>query len=120
MRDEIDLLDFHRRRESPGDLPSSSNSSSPSSKPPGKSLVPWHTNTTSATNESTVQIFERYRDSYAIVTHVTHTFAPFDERFMALVDGAGFFVYGSPDAEARKIVDGFDAVYMVPFAGFIR
>jgi quinol monooxygenase YgiN len=71
-------------------------------------------------DESTVHIFERYRDRSAIVTHVTQTFAPFGERFMALVEGTGFFVYGSPDAEARKILDGLGAVYMAPFAGFIR
>jgi quinol monooxygenase YgiN len=71
-------------------------------------------------DESTVHIFERYRDSNAVVAHVEQTFAQFAERFLALATVTGFVVYGSPNAEARKILDGFGAVYMTPFDGFTR
>ena len=39
---------------------------------------------------------------------------------MALAAVTGFVVYGTPSAEARKILDGFGAVYMTPFDGFTR
>jgi quinol monooxygenase YgiN len=71
-------------------------------------------------DESTIHIFERYRDSNAVVAHVEQTFAQFAERFLALATVTGFVVYGSPNAEARKILDGFGAVYMTPFDGFTR
>ena len=68
--------------------------------------------------ESVVHIFESYRDSQAVVDHVTKTFAPFAEGFGAGVDIEGFVVYGHPDAGAREILDGFGSVYMTPFEGF--
>ena len=71
-------------------------------------------------DQGTVHIFERYRDSNAVVAHVEQTFARFAERFMALAAVTGFVVYGTPSAEARKILDGFGAVYMTPFDGFTR
>jgi quinol monooxygenase YgiN len=71
-------------------------------------------------DQSTVHIFERYRDSNAVVAHVEQTFARFAERFIALATVTGFIVYGTPNAEARKILDGFGAVYMTPFDGFTR
>jgi len=71
-------------------------------------------------DESTVHVFERYRNSTAVVAHVEQTFAQFAERFIALATITGVVVYGSPNAEARKILDGFGAVYMTPFDGFTR
>ena len=71
-------------------------------------------------DQSTVHIFERYRDSDAVVAHVKGTFARFAERFMALATATGFVVYGTPSAEARTILDGLGAVYMTPFDGFTR
>lgn len=71
-------------------------------------------------DQSTVHVFERYRDSDAVVAHVEGTFARFAERFMALATATGFVVYGTPHAEARKILDGLGAVYMTPFDGFTR
>lgn len=69
---------------------------------------------------SIVHIFERYRDSASIVSHVNETFAPFAERFVSLVDVKRLTVYGYPDADARAKLDGFGAVYLAPFDGFFR
>ncbi len=69
---------------------------------------------------SVVHIFEHYRDSASIVSHVDETFAPFGERFAAMVDVQRLTVYGSPDAQARARLDPFGATYIVPFDGFFR
>lgn len=69
-------------------------------------------------DHSVVQIFEHYRNSAAIVSHVTTVFAPFAESFVDCVNVDGFVVYGFPSDEARVILDGFGSTYMTPFEGF--
>jgi quinol monooxygenase YgiN len=72
-------------------------------------------------DQSTVDILERYRDSNAVVTHVTQIFGPkFSKAFLALAKPTRFVVYGTPSAEAQKILAGFHPVYMTPFDGFTR
>ena len=71
-----------------------------------------------ANDQSTVHIFERYCDSHSVVAHVEGTFAKFAELFNSVATVKGFVVYGTPDAEARKVLDGFGAAYMTPFDGF--
>lgn len=68
---------------------------------------------------STVHILERY-NADAVVSHVDTTFAPFGARFLELCTVKGLVVYGTPDAEIRKRLDPFGAVYMTPFDGFSR
>jgi quinol monooxygenase YgiN len=70
-------------------------------------------------DESTVQIYEMYRDSAAVVRHVTEVFSQFADDFDACVSLDSFVVYGWPDDSARKILDGFGSVYLTPFEGFI-
>jgi quinol monooxygenase YgiN len=69
-------------------------------------------------DEAVVRIFESYRDSQAVVDHVTGTFSAFAEDFGACVDIDGFIVFGTPEPEARTILDGFGSTYMTPFEGF--
>ncbi len=45
-------------------------------------------------DKTRVLIYEAYRDSSSIVTHVTETFAPFAEAFTACVEIEGFTVFG--------------------------
>jgi quinol monooxygenase YgiN len=71
-------------------------------------------------NETTVHIFERYRDSDAFVAHVEQTFAPQAERFLQLVNVVSLVVYGNPNAAARKALNSFNATYMTLFDGFAR
>lgn len=71
-------------------------------------------------DEKTVHIFERYRDSEAFVQHVEQTFGAYAERFLSLVTVASLVVYGSPNADARRALDDFGAVYMTLFDGFAR
>jgi quinol monooxygenase YgiN len=71
-------------------------------------------------DETTVHIFERYRDSVAFVDHVELTFSRYAERFLQLVTIASLVVYGNPNVAARKALDSFDATYMTLFDGFAR
>jgi quinol monooxygenase YgiN len=72
-------------------------------------------------DQSTVDIVERYRDSNAVVAHVTQTFAPkFSKPFLDIAKPVRFVVYGMPTAEAKKVLEGFNPVYMTPFNGFTR
>lgn len=69
-------------------------------------------------DESAIRIFEAYRDSAAVVHHVTATFVQFAEDFGACVDIDGFVVFGTPDSAAKEILDGFGSTYFTPFEGF--
>lgn len=71
-------------------------------------------------DQSSIHILEHYRDSEAVVTHVTQTFSRFAEAFGALARVQSFIVYGVPSPEARAILDGFGAVYLTPFDGFTK
>ncbi|SEM54513.1 hypothetical protein SAMN05428989_4039 [Pseudoxanthomonas sp. GM95] len=64
-------------------------------------------------------IIERYLAS-GVVSHVDQTFAPFAQPFIDHVRFAKLTVYGEPDAEIRKRLDPFGAIYMKPFKGFDR
>lgn len=70
-------------------------------------------------DNSTAHILERYKAD-SVVSHVDTTFAPFGERFLELCSITSLVVYGTPDAEIRKRLDPFGAVYMTPFDGFSR
>lgn len=70
-------------------------------------------------DKSAVHILERYQAD-SVVSHVDTTFAPFGERFLELCTITSLVVYGTPDAEVRKRLDSFGAVYMTPFDGFGR
>ena len=65
-----------------------------------------------------IHIIEHYRDSAAVIAHVRRTFSKFAENFGALATVASFVVYGTPNDEARQILDGFGAVYLSRFDGF--
>jgi quinol monooxygenase YgiN len=71
-------------------------------------------------DHSRIHIIEHYRDSEAVIHHVQNTFSIFAERFTALATVSSFVVYGKPNAAARKILDGFGAVYLAKFDGFTK
>ena len=47
-------------------------------------------------------------------------YCQFGKRFLELCTITSLVVYGTPDAEIRKRLDPFGAVYMTPFDGFSR
>ena len=76
---------------------------------------------TASADQSTVDIIERYRDSKAVVAHITQTFGPkFSKPLLDIVKPVRFVVYGTPTAEAKKVLESFNPVYMTPFNGFTR
>lgn len=66
-----------------------------------------------------VHIIERYRTA-GLLPHITQTFAPFAERFLAFAKIENAYVYGETTPEMRKILDGFGARYFAAMAGFSR
>lgn len=71
-------------------------------------------------DNSVIHILEHYRDSTAVVHHVSKTFSQFAADFTALAAVESFTVYGTPDPEAKVILDSFGAVYVTPFDGFTK
>ncbi|MFC3058422.1 putative quinol monooxygenase [Paenirhodobacter populi] len=69
---------------------------------------------------SSVHILEHYKDSQAVIDHVTKVFSQFAEDFTNLATVESFTVYGSPNVAAREILDEFGAVYLLPFDGFTK
>jgi quinol monooxygenase YgiN len=70
-------------------------------------------------DRSAVHIMERYR-MRGVLPHVEQTFSPFAETFLSLAKIENLYVYGQPTAEIRAKLDGFGAVYLMPFDGFSR
>lgn len=69
---------------------------------------------------ATVDIYERYADSGAVLAHVTTFGQKFAGRFLAALDPTRLTVFGDPSDEAREALDGFGASYLGNFGGFVR
>jgi quinol monooxygenase YgiN len=116
MRDEIYWVVTAALR--PGDYPAFVEAITPlvaaTREEPGSNAYDYSVNS----DHTVVHIYESYRDSAAVVTHVQDTFSRFAEEFGRLVTIDGFVVYGWPDEAAKKILDGFGSTYMTPFLGY--
>jgi len=64
--------------------------------------------------------YERYADSEATLAHLATFLSEYAGRLMEIGDATNFVVYGKPSDEVKKILDGFNAIYMTPIGGFIR
>lgn len=73
-----------------------------------------------ASDGQTVNIVERYADNAAVVTHLDNFGKSFGKDFMALVKPTAFTVYGPASDEVKKMIAGFNPVYMTEFDGFVR
>ena len=63
---------------------------------------------------------ERYLDSEATLTHLATFTSQYAARLMETGDATSFIVYGNPNDDVKRILDGFDAIYMTPIGGFVR
>jgi len=70
-------------------------------------------------DHSVAHIIERYRTP-GLLPHIEKTFAPFAEKFLSLAKIEKLFVYGETTPEIRAKLDGFGAIYLVPFDGLNR
>jgi quinol monooxygenase YgiN len=64
-------------------------------------------------------IYERYRNSAALVAHV-HSFGSCAERFLQACRPTRFHVYGTPNEDAKAALADFHPVYFSPLGGFSR
>lgn len=71
-------------------------------------------------DNSKCHIHERYVNSEATLVHLKTFIETYAARLMEIGDATGFVVYGNPDEETRKVLDGFAAIYMSPIGGFFR
>ncbi len=70
-------------------------------------------------DQTEIKIFERYRDSAAVMEHLTQTFPKHREQFLDCVEVTSRIVFGVPDTTARERLDSDITVFMTPFAGFM-
>jgi quinol monooxygenase YgiN len=85
-------------------------------KEPGTLEYEYTTNS----EENTVDIIERYRDSDAVIAHVTQTFPKYAKEFLENARPGRVVVYGSPSDEVKKALKDFNPVYFTSFNGFTR
>lgn len=71
------------------------------------------------TDGTSCHIYERYRNSAALVAHV-QGFGKFAERFLQACRPVRFDVYGSPSDEAKAILTDFGPIYYSHLGGFSR
>ena len=83
---------------------------------PGTSNYEWYL----SDNEDTLHIYERYKDSAAVMTHLKGFGENFAERFMGCLDATGFTVYGNPGADVKEVLAAFGPAYMSQANGFAR
>ena len=65
-------------------------------------------------------LFERYVDAEATITHLEGFKAVFADRFVKVFQPIRFVLYGSPSAEVREVLAGFNPIYMEAVGGFRR
>ena len=73
-----------------------------------------------AEDGETFYLFERYKDSAAVMTHLANFGENFAERFNAIAVPKRLIVYGSPSDEVKEAIAGFSPVYVGAFGGFAR
>ncbi len=71
-------------------------------------------------DEASIQIYERYADSDALMVHVGNFGENFAERFLGCLNLSRFVVYGNPSDQAREALAGFGAVHVSQIGGFVR
>ena len=71
-------------------------------------------------DQQVCHVYERYRDSAAVLTHLKSFGANFAERLLQVVTPTRLVVYGTPSAQAKAGLAGLGPVYMAPLGGFRR
>ena len=71
-----------------------------------------------ADDDRTIVIYERYVDADAAILHITNTFPPYAEEFSKLATTESFFIQGGITDQLRITMQGTQACYLTPLAGF--
>ena len=83
---------------------------------PGTLAYEWNT----SADGTLCHLYERYADSAAAMIHIATFGATFAGRFLDILQPVRFVVYGSPNAEVKAALAGFNPTYLEPAAGFSR
>jgi quinol monooxygenase YgiN len=83
---------------------------------PGTRAYQWNMRS----DGKTFDVVEIYQDSSAVVAHVKDVGSKFGKELGKTQKTLRLIVYGDPDAEAKKAIEGLHPEYETPFAGFIR
>jgi quinol monooxygenase YgiN len=71
-------------------------------------------------DQKTFDVVELYQSSDAALAHVKHVVAEFGKDLGQVQKGLQLTVHGSPDAQLKQAVVGFNPVYETHMEGFIR
>lgn len=71
-------------------------------------------------NGGTCHTIEHYESNEATLAHLNHFNATFSERYMSVGAVASCTVYGEPNKDVTRVLDGFGSVYMTTIASFSR
>lgn len=63
---------------------------------------------------------EMYKDSAAVAAHVKDVVEKYGKQLGEVQKELQFFVYGSPDEQAKSTLDALKPIYTTPIGGFIR
>jgi quinol monooxygenase YgiN len=83
---------------------------------PGTLMYEWNFRQ----DQKTFDVIELYQSSEAALAHVKHVVAEFGKDLGQVQKGLQLTIYGSPDAQVKQVVEGFNPVYQTHFEGFIR
>ena len=83
---------------------------------PGTIAYEWNT----SADGTICHLYERYVDSAAAMVHIGTFGSQYAGRFFEVLAPTGFTVYGTPNAEVKAALAGFNPVYLAPAAGFSR
>jgi quinol monooxygenase YgiN len=81
---------------------------------PGQEIFEWFV------NDHDVQIYERYSNSATALFHVERFVANFATHFLSLCTPTRMSVYGSPSADLKQALTGFNPRYYSKIAGHAR
>ncbi|HEV3272212.1 MAG TPA: antibiotic biosynthesis monooxygenase [Candidatus Methylacidiphilales bacterium] len=82
---------------------------------PGTLAYEWNL----SEDQTVCHIYERYKNSDAVLTHV-RGFGAFAERFMQACRPTRFHIYGTPNDDAKATLADFSPLYFSPLGGFHR
>ncbi len=71
-------------------------------------------------DQQVCHVYERYRDSTAVLTHLESFGSNFAVRLLQVVTPTRLVVYGTPSAQTKEGLAGLGPVYMAPLGGFRR
>jgi len=73
-----------------------------------------------AEDGASCQVYERYRDPAAVLSHLGAFHTKFAERFLPLITATRFVVYGAKAPEVRDALAGFAPLHLARLDGFSR